>query len=129
LPPLPAGTYRVLGEIVRESRYAETLAASVTLPDISHESTHLVPLHDPHDAWLLGNGSTGDSMQIAQGIIMHWRKDGAAIRANVPAPLNFAVTDEHGVAVDLEPYMGMAAHAIISRDDDSVFVHLHPSGT
>jgi hypothetical protein len=30
---------------------------------------------------------------------------------------------------DLEPYMGMAAHAEIIRDDLSVFAHIHPSGS
>ena len=32
-------------------------------------------------------------------------------------------------ASDLEPYMGMAAHAEIIRDDLSVFAHIHPSGS
>jgi hypothetical protein len=29
----------------------------------------------------------------------------------------------------LEPYMGMAGHAVVEREEGSVFVHLHPSGT
>jgi hypothetical protein len=29
----------------------------------------------------------------------------------------------------LRPYLGMAAHAVVVRDDASVFIHLHPMGT
>jgi len=29
----------------------------------------------------------------------------------------------------LAPYLGMAAHAVVHANDDSVYVHLHPSGT
>jgi hypothetical protein len=29
----------------------------------------------------------------------------------------------------LQPYMGMAGHAVVERDDGSVFIHLHPMGT
>src|SRR5262249_56169417 len=30
---------------------------------------------------------------------------------------------------DLTPYMGMAAHAVIVRNDLTVFAHVHPSGS
>jgi hypothetical protein len=44
--------------------------------------------------------------------------------------LKFVVLDRSGQpARDLEPYMGMAAHAEILRADFSVFAHLHPSGS
>jgi hypothetical protein len=29
----------------------------------------------------------------------------------------------------LEPYMGMAGHAVVEREDGAVFIHLHPMGT
>ncbi len=42
----------------------------------------------------------------------------------------FRVTGSDGQpAGDLEPYMGMAAHAEFVRSDGSVFAHVHPSGS
>jgi hypothetical protein len=43
--------------------------------------------------------------------------------------LAFLVRDPAGAPAALEPYMGMASHAVVLRDDGSVFVHLHPMGT
>ncbi len=37
--------------------------------------------------------------------------------------------DAKGAEASLRPYLGMAAHAVVLRDDDSVFIHLHPMGT
>ena len=31
--------------------------------------------------------------------------------------------------VPLNPYLGMAGHAVVVRHDASVFIHLHPMGT
>jgi len=43
--------------------------------------------------------------------------------------LRFEVRNADGNLATLEPYMGMAAHAAVEKDDGSVFVHLHPMGT
>jgi hypothetical protein len=43
--------------------------------------------------------------------------------------LRFSVTGTDGKPLSLEPYIGMAGHAVVTRDDGAVFVHLHPSGT
>jgi len=39
------------------------------------------------------------------------------------------VNDADGAPATLQPYMGMMSHAAVSRDDGSVFVHLHPRGS
>ena len=51
------------------------------------------------------------------------------LRAGTAAPLHFRVVERDGSPAVLEPYMGMAAHAIVLRTDASVFAHLHPSGS
>jgi hypothetical protein len=44
--------------------------------------------------------------------------------------LRFEVQDQNGKpATDVEPYMGMAAHAEIMSSDLQVFAHIHPSGS
>src|SRR5205814_6108544 len=59
-----------------------------------------------------------------------WERDKEALRVGVPMILRFRVTDRSGnPAHDLEPYMGMAAHAAIIRSDGSVFAHVHPTGS
>ena len=45
------------------------------------------------------------------------------------ASLRFSVVGPDRKPLALEPYMGMAGHAVVTRDDGAVFVHLHPSGT
>jgi hypothetical protein len=43
--------------------------------------------------------------------------------------LRFVVRDAKGGVAHVQPYLGMAAHAVVVRDDGSVFIHLHPLGT
>jgi hypothetical protein len=60
---------------------------------------------------------------------MAWEAPDATMIAGGDAGLHFLVRNADGSPAALEPYMGMFGHAMVRRDDGSVFVHLHPIGT
>jgi hypothetical protein len=139
LPPLPPGRYRVYGDVVHESGFERTLVASVDVPprgpppatplgldsdDAWHISDGLAVLAPPVDGSLsVGVGFDADSL-----LQMYWIGGAAPLVAGRETTLRFAVRAGGHVSA-LEPYMGMAGHAVVMRDDGSVFIHLHPMGT
>ncbi len=132
LPPLPPGRYWAFGDILHASGFAETLTSEVDLPE---PATSAVPgspeqTPDPDDSWALGStGPDPRGSTLADGSTMTWLRPQAPLHANDEADLRFAVSPPTGDATGLEPYMGMAAHAAVVRNDGQVFVHLHPIGT
>ncbi|HKX16611.1 MAG TPA: hypothetical protein VJT33_01185 [bacterium] len=120
LPPLPAGRYRVYADITRESGFAETLTDTVVLAGIAGNWRPT----DTDDAWWTENSKT-----LEDGSHMSWERGDPALIAGQDAPLRFTVRAPDGRPAALEPYMGMAGHLLLTRDDGSVFVHLHPLGT
>ena len=126
LPPLPAGHYRLFGDIVHESGFAKTLVGAIDLPAIEKRST----AQDSDDATFAGAvADKSNTAHLDDGTTMTWMRDSMPIIAGMPASLHFVVRDASGKSVELEPYLGMAAHAVVMRDDGSVFIHLHPFGT
>ena len=127
LPPMPSGHYRVFADIVHESGYAQTMVASVTLP-LSSGGESPVP-SDADDSWFAAPVRSGEqTVTLADGSTMKWAAAGQALVGR-EAVLRFEIRNADGSPASLEPYMGMAGHAVVARDDGSVFVHLHPSGT
>lgn len=126
-PPLPAGRYRVYGDVVHESGFAETIVASADLPQwkggIDGEA-----MPDPDDALFIG-APAGDSAVMGDGTTLYWDRGVLDITANDDSRLRFTLRDRTGAVATVEPYLGMAAHAVVVRDDQSVFVHVHPAGT
>lgn len=130
LPPLPAGRYRVYADIVHESGFAQTLTATVTIPVASARYR----ASDRDDAWVLGSPRSETTIArvtapLADGSTMRWERGGATLVVDHEAPLRFDVLAPDGRPAALEPYMGMAGHAMLTRQDGGVFVHLHPAGT
>lgn len=130
LPPLPQGRYLIFADVVHKNGLSETLTAETDLPaadqSLSGASTVKV---DADDAWRVGE--TGAVTQpLADGSTINWERAGEApLAAGRLESLRFSVKSPDGSRATLEPYMGMSGHAVILRDDGSVFVHVHPVGT
>lgn len=127
LPALPAGSYRVYADILHESGFTQTLTDTVEIPAVrAVESGGL----DPEDSWSVAPAAApaGGTASLEDGSTMTWTGESEP-RAGRETTLSFDVASPDGAPALLEPYMGMAAHAAITRDDGSVFVHIHPLGT
>jgi hypothetical protein len=125
LPALPAGRYRVFADLVHESGFAKTLVTSVDLPGPT------LPARGNSagdDAIYLGSPA-GDRAILPDGATITWSRGNAPLVAGAPAALSFTVREPDGRLASLEPYLGMPGHAVVARDDGSVFIHLHPMGT
>lgn len=147
LPPLPAGRYRLYADVVHESGFAQTLTDTVVLPapSVRGSPDSVAPPAtretagdgvDPDDAWWAGGpaaaapppGGTVAAL-FPDGFALAWRRPERAIVAGDALDLVFLPREPDGSPALLEPYMGMLAHAAVTRDDGAVFVHLHPTGS
>ena len=124
LGDVPPGRYRFYADVVHESGYAQTLSGETDVTAGAAGDR----LADADDALWLGPPAEGDSASLGDGIGIVWDRPDT-LSAGADALLTFRVTSRDGAAVELEPYLGMPAHALVSRDDGSVFVHLHAGGS
>lgn len=124
LPAMGAGQYKLYADIVHQTGFPETQVATLNLPAIG------------------GKAMTGDNAgsaalvpadkvaQLSDGYRMVWERDKKSFKANQPYWFRFRVEDKDGKpANDLEPYMGMAGHAVFISIDGNVFAHVHPAGS
>ena len=121
---LPAGRYDLYADVVHETGFPQTMVASVDVPAVSAAVT----VTDPDDAVFEG-GPKGDKVTMPDGVTVTWERRPAVLTVDQDAALRFVVRERDGTVARLEPYLGMAGHAVVQRTDGRVYVHLHPNGT
>jgi hypothetical protein len=121
---LPAGTYRVYADVVHESGFPQTFVRTVQVP----APPAAAAAGDTDDSWRVGGAEAGTAARLEDGSVMTWERD-PRLAAGRETTLRFRVADPSGAPAALQPYMRMMSHAAVTRDDGSVFVHLHPSGS
>ena len=121
LPALPAGKYRLFGDIVHETGLLETAVGELALP-----AAPGTPL-EGDDAGGATPTAT-DSFALAGGYRMVMRVPGP-VKARLVNNFSFSILGPDGKEAALEPYMGMGGHAEFVKEDGSVFAHVHPTGS
>jgi hypothetical protein len=105
------------------------VVSSGAVPHLAAAGTDTTPPADPDDSWHVGAAAPAPRAELGGGYGMQWHAPAGPVAAGRELALRFELQDGEGRPVVPEPYMGMPAHAVVVRDDGSVFVHLHPSGT
>jgi hypothetical protein len=129
LPAMPAGRYQIFADVVLRNGFPVTMIGQIDLPyavagrplagDDSGTDSNAIAAE--------ANATTEYPLPDGGRMIWEYRRP---LHAGVPLILRFRVADRSGnPAQDLEPYMGMPAHAAIIRSDGSVFAHVHPTGS
>ncbi len=129
LPAMPAGQYQLFADVVDKNGFPWTLVGKLELPKVDGTA----PAGDD-STWLGAQiaqpPANATVAQLPDGGHMIWERSNGPVQANTPMSFKFRVEDKDGSpARDLEPYMGMAAHAEVVSSDLSVFAHIHPAGS
>lgn len=122
LPPLPSGSYDVYADVTHESGLTETWISSIDLTGGASSTES-----DKDDAFLVANPNAA-KVTFANNATIAWENPGP-FKPNVDTTFRFSVRKADGELAQLEPYLGMYAHAVIWKTDGQVFTHLHPLGT
>jgi hypothetical protein len=127
MPPVPPGRYIAFGDIVLETGAEYTVSTDVEVPGAIADASS-----DPDDSWLVDTfgvpARAGALAHLNTNMDLRWDSADTLV-AGRDVNLAFTVVNRRGQVTPIQPYLGMAAHGVIIREDASVFVHLHPMGT
>jgi hypothetical protein len=121
---IPAGTYWLFAEVVRESGFTASMADTVEIP--AGSST---PNADGDDAWTsMALVASPSPATLSDSARMSIAIEGTPAVAR-DVTIRARVTNADGTEARLWPWLGMAGHAMVVRTDGKVFMHVHPMGT
>lgn len=128
LPVIPPGHYELFADVVLTSGFPVTMVGQVDVPSLPGK-----PLTGD-DSGTVGNPVSPSVNNTVYSFSnrgrMIWERPAGMVKSSTPLMFHFRVEGNDGKpAGNLEPYMGMAAHAEIVRSDGSVFAHVHPAGS
>src|SRR5262249_28048374 len=135
LANVEGGRYKLYADIVPHTGFPETQVATLPVPALAGGAL------SGDDSGAADLAPTETAAQLSGGYRMVWQRDlppGPAgeravipkFKANRPYWFHFRVEDKDGrPAIDLEPYMGMAGHAVFISSDGNIFAHVHPAGS
>jgi hypothetical protein len=124
LPALPPGHYQIYADIVHRTGFPETQVGEI---DVQTVAGHPLSGDDSGSPDL---APSDKATPLSDGYRMVWEREASPLRAQQAVVFRFRVEDKNGKpAGDLEPYMGMAGHAVFMSDDGKVFAHVHPEGS
>lgn len=130
LPAMPPGHYQIFADVVLNTGFPVTMLGQIDLPSAIPGTPLVGDDSGIAAAPLSTETSPAVDFSLPDGAHVIWQRDPQPLRSGVPLALRFHVTDPAGnPAQDLQPYMGMPAHAEIVRSDYSVFAHIHPTGS
>jgi hypothetical protein len=128
LPIMPAGNYKLYGDIVHANGFPETLVSTITVP-LNMPGGPLGPDDAKGSPTPLSRGELGNSYKLPDGYVMVWDRP-STISANTAYAFRFHLLNVNGKpATDVQPYMDMAGHAAFVKTDGTVFAHTHPEGS
>ena len=118
VPPIPAGQYQLYGDVVHRDGLAETMVASLTVPQ------------DLAGNPIGGDDAAGVRGESPDGARIVWDRDQTPLKAREAGIFKFRLVDRNGAPVqDAELFMGMLGHAAFVKNDGTAFAHVHPSGS
>jgi hypothetical protein len=127
VPALPEGRYHVFADFVLETGAEYTATTMVEIPPAFVDT-----ISDPDDSWTYAAfgvpATKGARSRLTPGLFLQW-ESGDSLVAGRAVNLEFTVRGPRNVILPVQPYLGMAGHAVVVREDASVFVHLHPMGS
>ena len=128
LPDMPAGDYRLYGDIVHEDGFAETMVTSVHLPDVAGSRLSGDDAKGTAAPWT--NASESTTFALPDGYRMEWFGGSTTLRARQASLFRFRLLAPDGKGPrDMAFYMGMLGHAAFVKTDGSAFAHIHPNGS